>query len=303
MRAVTHREKAPGRFIGIEPRSAHRERRSPWRRFLAGDWLVPIGAGILLLFLFAALFAPALAPADPYYIRSERRLAPPLTVGFPLGADELGRDILSRLIWGARVSLLVAVAPVAFAVAVGLSIGMTVGYVGGWLDNVVMRVFDVFFAFPKILLALGLAAALGPSLGTVLATMTIVSIPTFARLVRGLVLSARTEQYVEAARSTGAEMGRILARHLLPNILAPVIVYATLETGRNVILAASLSFLGLGVQEPEADWGRMLSTGRTVMAIAPHVATMPGLAIFLVTLSFNLIGDRVRDVIDPRMEA
>lgn len=293
------------------------ERRSETAKSFDRSWIKVLGrsvelvrrnqsalVGLILVsgLVGVAAFAPYLAPHDPHFIQSVKRLTPPLTDGFILGADELGRDILSRLIWGARLALIVSVVPVIVSLGIGLFIGMLSGYIGGKFDNVTMRVLDVFFAFPKVLLALGLAAVIGPSLRTVLITITLVSIPIFARLTRSLVVVTRTELYVEAAEAMGSRLPRILGRHVLPNIVPTVAVYATLETGRNLILTASLSFLGVGVQPPEADWGLMLSEGRSLLALAPHVATIPGLAIFLGTLGFNLLGDALRDSLDPRMQ-
>ena len=261
-------------------------------------------AGILLLagILAAALFADALAPHDPLLANPSVRHLRPFTPGHLLGTDELGRDIASRLLFGARLALLVAVVPTLIALAVGGLIGLAVGYAGGAWDSVVMRVFDVMFAFPGILLALGIGAALGPGLGSMIIAMVVVTIPAFGRVVRGSVLAAKEEQYVEAARALGYSHWRVAMVHILPNVLGPIVVYATLQTGRNVILAASLSFLGLGPQPPTPDWGQMLSTGRTALAIAAHVATIPGLAIMLLAIGFNLLGDGARDLLDQRMK-
>ena len=261
-------------------------------------------AGMLLLvgILAAALFADALAPHDPLLANPSVRHLRPFAPGHLLGTDELGRDIASRLLFGARLALLVAVVPTLIALAVGGCIGLAVGYIGGAWDSVAMRVFDVMFAFPGILLALGIGAALGPGLGSMIVAMVVVTIPAFGRVVRGSVLAAKEEQYVEAARALGYSHWRVAAVHILPNVLGPVVVYATLQTGRNVILAASLSFLGLGPQPPVPDWGQMLSTGRTALAIAAHVATIPGLAIVLLAIGFNLLGDGARDLLDPRMK-
>jgi len=256
----------------------------------------------VLGFVAAAVAGPVVAPHDPYRIDLARQLQPPSS-RFVLGTDALGRDILSRLAWGARVAFVVSTVPVLAGLAVGVFTGVVTGYAGGLLDYGVMRVLDVWLAFPTILLALGLAAALGPGLRTALIAMMVVNAPPLIRLVRGLVLSAKEHTYVEAARSLGASTPRLLGRHVLVNIASPVIVYTTLQTGRNVILAASLSFLGLGVQPPTADWGVMLSEGRTVIANAPAVASIPGLAIFVVTLGFNLIGDGMRDILDPLMRS
>jgi peptide/nickel transport system permease protein len=262
---------------------------------------IAAGLALLILVLFVAVFADALAPHDPLLADPRVRNLGLFTPGHWLGTDELGRDILSRLLFGARLALLVAVVPTAIALAIGGCIGLAVGYAGGAWDSATMRLFDVMFAFPGILLALGVGVALGAGLGSMIVAMVVVTIPAFGRVVRGGVLAAKTELYVEAARSLGYSPWRVAARHILPNILGPIVVYATLQTGRNVILAASLSFLGLGPQPPTPDWGQMLSSGRTALAIAPHVATVPGLAIVLLAIAFNLLGDGVRDLLDPRM--
>src|SRR5579871_120520 len=289
-------------------RPVRARRRSAWwrdwavRRRLMRRWQVVIGSCFVLGFVTAAIAGPLVAPHDPYRVDLARALAPP-SPQFLLGTDTLGRDIVSRLAWGARVAFVVSTVPVIVALGIGLAAGVVAGYAGGLLDYGIMRILDVWLAFPTILLALGLAAALGPGLRTALIAMMVVNAPPLIRLVRGLVLAAKEHAYVEAARSLGASTPRVLVRHMLVNIVSPVIVYTTLQTGRNVILAASLSFLGLGIQPPAADWGVMLSEGRSVIALAPAVATIPGLAIFLVTLGFNLVGDGMRDILDPLMRS
>jgi peptide/nickel transport system permease protein len=271
-----------------------------WRR-LRRDHFALLGFLVVVLAVASAILAPYLAPHDPYRVNSTTRLLPPGTPGHALGTDDIGRDILSRLLYGGRISLWVAFFPVLISGTIGLALGLTSGYYGGWVDQSLMRVLDIVLAFPSILLAIGIAAALGPGMRNVIMAIVVVSIPIFARLVRGLVLSIREREYVEAARCLGAGNARIALLHVLPNVLPPVIVYATLETGRVVIFAAGLSFLGLGVQPPTADWGAMLSAGRQVLAVAPHVATVPGILIFIVTLGFNLFGDGLRDALDPRL--
>jgi peptide/nickel transport system permease protein len=271
-----------------------------WRR-LRRDRFAVLGLLVVLLAIASAILAPHLAPHDPYRVSAATRLLPPGSPGHILGTDDIGRDILSRLLYGGRISLWVAFFPVLISGTIGLALGLTSGYYGGWVDQTMMRILDVVLAFPSILLAIGIAAALGPGMRNVIMAIVVVSIPIFARLVRGLVLSIREREYVEAARCLGAGNARIALLHVLPNILPPVIVYATLETGRVVIFAAGLSFLGLGVQPPTADWGAMLSAGRQVLAVAPHVATVPGIMIFIVTLGFNLFGDGLRDALDPRL--
>jgi peptide/nickel transport system permease protein len=272
-------------------------------RSLRRDWFALLGLAVVLAAILSAIFAPYLAPHDPYRVSSAERLLPPGSPGYVLGTDDIGRDILSRLLWGGRISLWVAFFPVLISGSIGLALGLTSGYFGGLTDQVMMRVLDVVLAFPSILLAIGIAAALGPGLRNVIMAIVVVSIPIFSRLVRGLALSIREREYVEAARCLGASNARVVLLHILPNVLPPIIVYATLETGRVVIFAAGLSFLGLGVQPPAADWGTMLAAGRQVLAVAPHVATVPGLLIFVVTMGFNLFGDGLRDALDPRLRS
>ena len=271
------------------------------RRLLSNPG-VAVGLTLLASVIVAAAFAGGLAPHDPLLANPAIRHLRPFTPGYWLGTDELGRDIWSRLLFGARLALLVAVVPTLLALAVGGCIGLVVGYVGGAWDGATMRAFDVMFAFPGILLALGIGAALGPGLRSMIVAMVVVTVPAFGRVVRGGVLAAKQELYVEAARALGYRPWRVAAYHVPPNILGPVVVYATLHTGRNVNLAASLSILGLGPQAPTPDRGQMLSSGRTALAVAPHVATIPGLAIVLLAIAFNLLGDGVRDLLDPRMK-
>lgn len=270
-------------------------------RALANGTLMT-GVALVAIVVFVAAFANVIAPHDPLFANPVLRYLPPLSEGHLLGTDELGRDILSRLIYGARLALLVAVVPTVIALVIGGAVGLFAGYLGGAWDSVVMRLFDVMFAFPGILLALGVSAALGPGLNSMIIAMVVVTIPAFGRIIRGVVLGVKEELYVEAARALGYSHLRIALRHVLPNVLAPALVYGTLQTGRNVILAASLSFLGLGPQPPTPDWGQMLSGGRMALATAAHVATIPGLAIVFLAIGFNLLGDGARDLLDPRMK-
>ena len=254
---------------------------------------------VIVAVIVAAVLAPLLAPYDPTRIDPRVRLAPPGTVRHPLGTDHLGRDVLSRMIWGGRISLIVGIVPVVLSAVGGTGVGLIAGYYGGLVDQIIPRSLDVLFAFPAILLALAIVSALGPSIYNAMLAITIVAIPSFARLVRSLVLGMRERSFVEAARSLGANDRRIIRQHILPNTVSPVIVYGTFETGKTIVFAAALSFLGLGVQPPTAEWGAMLSQGRVVLATAWHVATVPGIAIFLVSLSFNILGDGLRDALDP----
>jgi peptide/nickel transport system permease protein len=271
-----------------------------WRRF-SRDRAAVVGGMILLAAIVIALVGPAIAPYGPTTQQAELRMAPPGTGGYLLGGDQLGRDILSRLLHGARLSLAAAAVPLVISLACGLSLGMIAGYYGGAVDMAISRCVDIVLAFPAILLAIGIVSALGPALQNAMLAVAIVAIPSFTRIVRSAVIGIRGVEYVQASRALGAPDRRILGRHILPNCLAPVIVYSTLELGRMIIFASGLSFLGLGVQPPTPEWGAMLADGRNVLATAPHVATIPGLAIFLVAVGANLLGDGLRDTLDPRM--
>jgi peptide/nickel transport system permease protein len=243
-----------------------------------------------------------IAPHDPLTQDSSIRLSPIGSPGHLLGTDGNGRDILSRLIFGSRTALLVASVPVVVAGLLGLGIGLAAGYFGGLTDTILMRLSDILFAFPAILLAIAIVAAMGPTLVNAILALAIVFIPAFARLVRASVLSIREREFVLAARASGATPGQMIARHILLNALSPIIVFATLQTGQMIIFASALSFLGLGVQPPTPDWGSMANDGRNSMLIAPWVTTLPGIAIFLVSVGFNLFGDGLRDALDPTLK-
>ena len=257
------------------------------------------GLIIVLLFVVVAVLAPLIAPADP--IQSNWgliRKAP--SAAHWLGTDELGRDLLSRILWGARASLLAGVVSVGIALALGVPIGLTAGYAGGWVEGVVMRVVDAALAIPFLILAIAMATFLGPSLDNAMLAIGISATPVFARLTRGQVLSARHEDYVEAARALGNPPWRIALRHILPNVLPPILVQSTLAIAGAIIAEAALSFLGLGQQPPLPSWGSMLNAARSFLAQAPWLAVAPGAAIFFVVLAFNLLGDGLRDALDPR---
>ena len=281
---------------------AQSQRSLAWRRLRQDQFA--IAGGIIVLFTLAlALVAPLVAPHDPLAQDSSIRLSPIGTAGHLLGTDGNGRDMLSRLIYGSRTALLVATVPVLAAAAIGLIAGLVAGYRGGWVDAVIMRFADVLFAFPAILLAIAIVAALGPRLLNAMMALAIVFIPAFARLVRASVLSLRERDFVLAARAGGATPSTILGRHILVNALPPIIVFATLQTGQMIIFASALSFLGLGVQPPTPDWGSMANDGRNSMLVAPWVTTLPGIAIFAVSVGFNLLGDGLRDALDPTLRA
>lgn len=271
-----------------------------WQR-LARDRAAVVGGMVVAIAILIALTGPWLAPFDPAAQNSSLRLTPPRSGGYLLGGDQLGRDILSRLLYGARASLAVAVGPLTVAVAIGMVLGVVSGYYGKTLDMILGRIFDVLLAFPAILLAIAIVAALGPGLEHAIIAIIIVAIPSHSRIVRSAVLSLRRLDYVDAARACGASDSRIILHHVLPNSLAPVIIYASLDLGRMIIFGAGLSFLGLGPQPPTPEWGAMLAEGHDVLAVAPHVATLPGLVIFAVVLGANLFGDGLRDALDPRL--
>lgn len=266
------------------------------------DRFAVAGGALVLLMLAAALAAPLLAPHDPTAINPALRLASPGSPGYPLGGDELGRCVLSRLLWGARLSLLVAFLPVLVSLGIGVTAGALAAWAGGLVDEGVMRTLDILLAFPPILLALGIAASLGPGTWNLIASLLVIGVPVFARLTRAAVLGVRARLFIEAAEALGASRTVILGRHVLPNVVAPILVYFTLQCGRTLIAATGLSFLGLGAPPPAPDWGGMLAAGQKVLAIAPHAATVPGLAIFLLTVALNLLGDGLRDALDPTLK-
>jgi peptide/nickel transport system permease protein len=271
-----------------------------WRRF-SRDRMALLGACIIVVAILAAICAPLIAPHDPLHIEGAKRLARPGTPGYLLGADEAGRDILSRLIYGGRVSLVVALVPVAAAAAISILLGLAAGFFGGIVEHVIMRPLDVFFAFPRIILAIALAAALGSGMISVMLALMIGLIPYITRVAYSAVRATKNLYFVEAARSCGARQWQIVLHEIFPNILPPVIVYCTTLTGLMVILAAGLSFLGVGVKPPTPDWGIMLDGGRRVLTQSPHVATIPGIVILLISVAFNLLGDGLRDALDPRL--
>lgn len=258
-----------------------------------------VGLAVVVLFVLMAVLAPYIAPHDPLQTGWGAIRKPPSDI-YLLGTDELGRDVLSRVIWGARASLLAGVVSVCIALALGVPIGMAAGYLGGWVDALISRVVDAMLACPFLILAIAFAAFLGPSLTNAMIAIGVSYTPIFVRLTRGQTLAVKVEDYVEAARAVGNSHLRITFRHILPNIVAPLLVQATLAIAQAVIAEASLSFLGLGQQPPAPSWGSMLNTARTYMEHAPWMAIWPGLSIFALVLSFNLFGDGLRDALDPR---
>jgi peptide/nickel transport system permease protein len=261
-------------------------------------------AGLVLIVIFAAgaLLAPFIAPYDPLDQILITRLKPP-SLEHLLGTDQLGRDVFSRMLFGARISLTIGLAVVISASVFGTLVGLMAGYGGGLVDEALMRFTDIFFAFPPLILAMAIAGALGPSLNNAMVAIAVVTWPVYARLVRGQVLSLREREFVIAARSIGSSTPRILLRHLLPNTLAPILVQASFDMGGAILSAAGLSFIGFGAQPPTPEWGVMISEGRKFISTQPWLSLFPGLAILATVAAFNLIGDGVRDILDPRLRS
>ncbi|MEN6370332.1 MAG: nickel transporter permease [Thermotogota bacterium] len=268
-------------------------------RWIAVRPLAAAGAATLLAILLLALLAPVLPLQDPQSVNMHDKLLPP-SAAHPMGTDDLGRDILSRVVNGARTSLLVSVVVVACASVFGMGVGLTAGYFGGMADELMMRTTDIFLAFPGLILAMAVAVVLGPGVVPTIVALSIVWWPWYARLARSEALMHKQADFVEAARATGVPTWRILRSHILPNSLSPLIVQATLDMGYAILTTASLSFIGLGVQEPTAEWGAMLNIGRKYLLSAWWFITFPGLAIFITVLAINLAGDGLRDYLDPR---
>ncbi len=260
-----------------------------------------VGAFLVLVSVFMALSAPYLPLQDPNAVDTSVRLAPIGSPGHLLGADELGRDILSRMFWGARITLTVSLAATLIAMITGTILGLVSGYFMGWTDTIISRGVDVLMAFPYFLLALTVIAILGPGLLNGMLAIALVNVPFFARIIRSSTLTLRESDFVLAAKGMGAGHTRILFRHILLNSLSTLVVATTINLGFMITAAAALSFLGLGVQPPTSDWGTMLASGRQYLSAAPHTSYLPGLAIFLTVLGFNLLGDGLRDALDPRM--
>ncbi len=279
-----------------------RKQAGPWVRAwskLARNRMALVGLIAILFFIFIAIFAPWVSPYDPLEASwSAIRKAPSMEHWF--GTDELGRDVLSRVIWGARASLLAGIVSVLISLLLGVVIGMVAGYFGGMVDAVISRMTDAFLACPFLILAIALAAFLGPSLTNAMIAIGVSAAPIFVRLTRAQVLNVKVEDYIEAARAIGCSPLRIATSHILPNITPPLIVQSTLAIASAVIAEASLSFLGLGQQPPDPSWGSMLNTAKNFMEDAPWMAVWPGLAIFILVLAFNLLGDGLRDALDPR---
>lgn len=281
-----------------------RARRSQWTKTLVAfrkDPAAVIALGVLAMIVVVTVFAPVLAPYDPDVVPpGSTRMAPPFSAGHLLGTDGQGRDLLSRMLYGGLVSLPSALIPVVIATSAGLVLGMVAGYRRGLLGELIMRGCDIMFAFPSVILAIGIASIAGRGQQNVMIAVSIVFIPSITRLTYGVTRDIASREFIHACKLLGATDDRVILRHILPNVFPPVLVYASTITGVLVVFSAGLSFLGLGIQPPTADWGMMVSDGRAVLSVAPHVATLPGLMISLTALSFNLVGDGLRFALDPR---
>ena len=279
-------------------------RPSEWRIFwgaFSRDRLA-VGAAVLIALVCAvSVLAPVVSPDDPTVGDNSLRLAPVGTPGHVLGLDGQGRDILSRLVWGGRVSLAIALLPVAVASVISVFLGLVAGFFGGKVDMLIMRTLDVFFAFPAVLLAVAIAGVLGPGMLNVMLSITIVLIPYISRVAYMATVTVKNELFVDQARVSGARPHQILFHHILPNTLSPVIVYGSTLVGIMIVLGAGLSFLGLGITPPRPDWGIMCADGRNFLSVAPHVSTVPGVMLILVAMSFNIVGDGLRDALDPKL--
>lgn len=258
-----------------------------------------IGLALVLFVVFSALLAPWIAPYEPNEQDLLNRLEPP-SAEHPMGTDQLGRDMFSRLLYGARISLQVALVVVAITLVIGTLVGVVAGYSGGWVDEALMRIVDILLAFPGILLALVIAGILGPSLTNIMIALAVVGWTQYARIIRGSVLSIKEKEFIEAARLMNVSRARIIMRHVLPNVITPVVVLATMDMAYVILGTAGLSFLGLGAQPPTPEWGAMLSEGRNFIQTAWWIVNFPGLVIMITVLGFNLLGDGLRDVLDPR---
>lgn len=272
-----------------------------WIRFRKNKMAL-VGSGIVLFFILLAVFAPFIAPYDMNDQQLSMRLQAPSKEHI-FGTDDFGRDIFSRVVYGARISLWVGFFSVLGSVVIGSLLGIIAGYYGRWIDAVISRIFDIMLAFPSILLAIGIVAVLGPSLKNALIAIAVINIPNFGRLIRSRVLSIKQEEYITAAKAIGMSDARILFHHILPNSMAPIIVQGTLAIATAIIEAAALGFLGLGAQPPNPEWGKMLADSKAYLTQAPWTMVFPGLAIMLTVLGFNLMGDGLRDALDPRMKS
>lgn len=277
---------------------------SPWRMMLKRfkkNKRALIGFYITAFFILLAICSPWISPYDPFEYNMEALLQPP-SMEHLFGTDQFGRDVLSRIIHGSRISLMIGVIGVGISIIIGVSLGTIAGYFGGIIDSIIMRVMDILMAFPGFLLALAIISILGPSMNNVMIAIGIFSIPVFARIMRSSVISIKYKEFIEASKSLGGSNLFIIMKHVIPNCIAPIIVLSSMRIATAILSAAGLSFLGLGAQPPTPEWGAMLSEGREYMRSAPHLSTVPGLIIMLVVLGFNMLGDGLRDALDPQMK-
>lgn len=270
-----------------------------WRRFKTNPMCIA-GLTLVTLLVFIAIFGPYIAPNDPIFVNTPDRFQSPGR-DYWFGTDEFGRDIFSRILYGGRIAVQIGLVSVTVAFAGGIILGLISGYYGGIVDTLLSRLLEIWLSFPDILFVIAVVAILGPSLNTVILSLGFLSIPAYARIVRGSVLSARREVYVEAARSVGVNNGRIMLRHILPNVVAPLIILSSMRFGGALLTGAGLSFIGLGAQPPTPEWGAILATGRMYMYQAPWITVFPGMAIAIFVLGVNMLGDGLRDVLDPRL--
>lgn len=280
------------------------EPRSPWKMMIQRfkkNKRAMIGLYITSLFVIVAIFAPWISPYNPFEYNMKALLQAP-SLSHPFGTDQFGRDVLSRIIHGSRISLMIGIVGVGISIIVGVTLGTIAGYFGGILDSIIMRIMDILLAFPGFLLALAIISILGPSMVNVMIAIGIFSIPTFARIMRSSVISIKYKEFIEATKSLGGSHLFIIIKHVIPNCIAPIIVLSTMRIATAILTAAGLSFLGLGAQPPSPEWGAMLNEGREYIRAASHLSTIPGLMIMLVVLGFNMLGDGLRDALDPQMK-
>ncbi|WP_294150086.1 ABC transporter permease [uncultured Clostridium sp.] len=271
-----------------------------WRRFKKNRRAL-LGLGILIFLVFLAVFANVVSPYDPTVQDIPNKLQGP-SIAHLMGTDQYGRDILSRVIFGTRISLMVGIVSTSMAVAVGGTLGSVAGYYGGVTESIIMRVTDIFLAIPSILLNIAIAAALGGGLVNMMIALGISYIPAYCRIMRSSIYSVRDQEFIEASRAAGAGDGYIILHHIVPNCLSPMIVQATLKVGAAILLCSTLSFIGVGISPPTPEWGSMIATGREYLRTAPHLTTFPGIAIMLAVFSLNLMGDGLRDALDPKLK-
>ena len=292
--------KKPAAEVGIDEMKKHGQWKDVFRR-LRKNKLAMVGLAMVVILILSSVFANVIAPYDPYELQMSNRFSP-LCLEHPLGTDNYGRDILSRILYGGRTSLLVSLVSLVISTVLGILIGITVGYFGGKYDFIVMRIMDIIMAIPSTFLAIAIMAALGAGTFNTALAIAISGIPMVCRVIRGSVLSLRDQEYVEAARAPGSGNARIMLKHILPNTLAPILVECTLRIGGNILAISGLSFIGLGISEPTAEWGAMLAFGRQYIRDYWPLVTFPGVAIVLTLFGFNVFGDGLRDALDPRLK-